>query len=95
MADMEGKISKEIDIAEAKAIDSLSRYKFQMFGYWAGIWVHINRISGEKRPNPFTDLVKLARKRKSEKPLMEKKQQLPGISVLKPKDLARAERKQP
>jgi hypothetical protein len=49
--------------AETKAWDSLSRYKFQMFGYWAAIWVHLNRISGTNAPNPFHELVKLARQR--------------------------------
>lgn len=55
--------SLDADILEAelKAIDSLSRYKFAMFGYWAGIWVHLNRISGEKRANPFKPLVETAR----------------------------------
>jgi len=43
------------------AIDSLSRYKFMMFGYWAAIWVHLNQISGEKEHNPFRDLVGKAR----------------------------------
>ena len=52
----------ELVTAEAKAIDSLARYKFAMFGYWAGIWVHLNRISGENRPNPFKKLVTEARK---------------------------------
>lgn len=47
--------------AERKAWDSLSRYKFQMFGYWAAIWVHLNHISGLKRPNPFKSAVVLAR----------------------------------
>jgi hypothetical protein len=53
----------EIEIAEAerKAIDALARYKFAMFGYWAGIWVHLNRISGRNRPNPFRPLVEAAR----------------------------------
>ena len=50
-------------IAEQKALDSLARYKFQMFGYWAGIWVHLNRIEGKKRPNPFKDQVLSARVR--------------------------------
>lgn len=50
-----------LDEAERKAWDSLARYKFQMFGYWAAIWVHLNRISGEKRPNPWAELVKVAR----------------------------------
>lgn len=53
----------EMDHAEAKALDSLARYKFQMFGYWAAIWVHLNRISGAKRPNPFKGFVGAARKR--------------------------------
>jgi len=52
---------RELHEAEAKAIDSLSRYKFAMFGYWAGIWVHLNRISNVKRPNPFKELVILAK----------------------------------
>ena len=54
-------LAGHIDQAEMKAIDSLARYKFQGFGYWAGIWVHLNQIEGKKRPSPFTDLVKLAR----------------------------------
>ena len=54
-------IAQEIAIAEAKAIDALGRYKFQMFGYWAGIWVHLNRIDGGKRANPFLPLVHAAR----------------------------------
>ncbi len=53
-------IQVEVDEAERKAIDALSRYKFMMFGYWAGIWVHLNRIEGRKRPSPFTRLVKTA-----------------------------------
>jgi hypothetical protein len=53
----------EMDEAEAKAWDSLSRYKFQMFGYWAAIWVHLNRIGGFKRPNPWKDLVQTAKRR--------------------------------
>jgi hypothetical protein len=52
----------ELDEAERKAIDNLARYKFAMFGYWAGIWVHLNRLSGAKRPNPFRSLVKEARR---------------------------------
>jgi hypothetical protein len=52
--------------AEQKAIDSLLRYKFQMFGYWAAIWVHMNRIAKEcglgAEPSPFWALVQLAGK---------------------------------
>jgi len=54
-------LDAEIQEAADKAIDSLARYKFAMFGYWAGIWVHLNRIDGGKRPSPFSDLVKAAR----------------------------------
>jgi hypothetical protein len=54
-------LAAERDEAERKAIDSLARYKFAMFGYWAGIWVHLNRIIGDGRPNPFRHLVKAAR----------------------------------
>ncbi len=59
-------LSKEIDVAEQKAWDSLARYKFHMFGYWAAIWVHLNRISGENRPNPFRDAVSLAKSKKQQ-----------------------------
>jgi len=54
-------LAAEITTAEAKAIDALARYKFQMFGYWAAIWVHLNRIEGKSRPNPFKHLVKAAK----------------------------------
>ena len=47
--------------AEEKAWDSLARYKFVMFGYWAAIWVHLNRLSGLRRPNPWRELVSAAR----------------------------------
>lgn len=55
------KLLDEMDEAESKAYDALARYKFTMFGYWAGVWVHLNRISGLKRPNPFRELVLKAR----------------------------------
>lgn len=48
-------------VAERKAWDSLARYKFVMFGYWAAVWVHLNRLENRKAPNPFTALVKFAR----------------------------------
>lgn len=55
------KLLQELDEAEAKAIKALAGYKFQMFGYWSAIWVHLNKISGAKRPNPFKALVMAAR----------------------------------
>ncbi len=55
------KLDQEIQEAADKAIESLARYKFVMFGYWAGIWVHLNRIEGRRRPSPFKALVHAAR----------------------------------
>ena len=55
-------IEDELCEAEIKAWKALARYKFWMFGYWGAIWVHLNRISGEKRPNPFKKLVGVAKK---------------------------------
>jgi hypothetical protein len=54
-------IAYELDLAEEKAWDALARYKFVMFGYWAGVWVHLNHVADKKRPNPFTSLVKASR----------------------------------
>ena len=62
---IEQKLLADLDEAEEKAWDSLARYKFQMFGYWAAIWVHLNRIGGFKRPSPFASLVKAARATKA------------------------------
>ena len=47
--------------AKRKALDSLARYKFFMFGYWAAQWVSLNRLCAESDPNPFKDLVAAAR----------------------------------
>lgn len=55
------RLDQELAEAEAKAIDALARYKFTMFGYWAGIWVHLNKIEGQRRPSPFRSLVKVAK----------------------------------
>ena len=66
MADtVEERLDRELAEAEAKAIDALARYKFTMFGYWAGVWVHLNRLEGRSRPNPFRSLVLKAREVKS------------------------------
>lgn len=59
---MTDRLQHELDVAERKAWDALGRYKFQMFGYWAAIWVHLNRIGNFKRPNPWARLVKEARR---------------------------------
>ena len=54
-------VFKEMLVARRKALDSLARYKFMQFGYWAAWWVHLNRIDGGNTPNPFQKLVKAAR----------------------------------
>ena len=50
--------------AEVKAWNNLARYKFLMFGYWAGTWVTLNRLCEDSLPNPFRHLVICARKQK-------------------------------
>lgn len=55
------RMAREIREAAFKALDALSRYKFLMFGYHAGVWVKLNRIQGNKKPNPFARLVQLAK----------------------------------
>jgi len=53
--------------AERKALDSLGRYKFEMFGYWSSTWVKYNQLGADmglfekKKPNPFKTLVDTAR----------------------------------
>lgn len=62
--DIVAALNADLDEAEFKAWDSLARYKFWMFGYWAAIWVHQNRAAGARRPNPFAALVAFARERR-------------------------------
>lgn len=61
--DLEIGISNAMASAYIKAFDSLSRYKFLMFGYWAGQWVKLNSLLPHPRPSPFRALVKYARER--------------------------------
>jgi hypothetical protein len=56
-------IEETLNEAERKAQEALAGYKFIMFGYWAAIWVYLNRIGEAKRRNPFQPYVKLARER--------------------------------
>jgi len=61
---LEPSILTEMLAAEENAWKSLGRYKFVMFGYWAGVWVHLARIArtqGHRTPNPFSGLVNEAR----------------------------------
>ena len=59
--DLQQQLELELNEAERKAWLSLARYKFQMFGYWAAIWVHLNRVGQFKRSNPWKVLVAQAR----------------------------------
>lgn len=49
------------DEARVDALKNLGRYKFANFGYYAARWVTLNAILGDKQPNPFKQLVDLAR----------------------------------
>jgi len=61
--DLEISISNAMADAYLKAFDSLGRYKFLMFGYWAGQWVKLNSLLPHPQPNPFAGLVIFARER--------------------------------
>lgn len=50
--------------ARSKAFSSLAKYKFMMFGYHAALWVTLNRLDTQQEPNPFKNLVNLARETK-------------------------------
>ncbi len=63
MREVQQALAKPLQEAEENAWESLSGYKFQMFGYWAAIWVHLNRIGSFKRPNPWKGLVDTAKLR--------------------------------
>ena len=56
-------ISNAMAEAYTKALDSLGRYKFLMFGYWAAQWVRLNDLLPHSRRNPFVHFVKDARER--------------------------------
>lgn len=61
MSKLEDEINAKMDEAERKAWDSLSRYKFIMYGYWVAVWQHLNQCTGSLRRNPWAGLVKIAR----------------------------------
>jgi hypothetical protein len=64
--DLEVGISNSMAEAYEKALDSLGRYKFLMFGYWAAQWVKLNSLLPNPRPNPFCSLVKYAKEKSRE-----------------------------
>ena len=51
----------EREEAYKKAITALSQYKFYMFGYWAAVWVQMNKLDPRPLPNPFREFVKMAK----------------------------------
>ena len=58
---MAGRLRADKQVAYQKAVESLAKYKFMMFGYWAAIWVHLNKLDQTNEANPFIDFVKLAK----------------------------------
>ena len=55
------RLEKAIAEAERQAWDHLQRYKFFMFGYHAAAYVRLVALSGRRRPNPWREIVKIAR----------------------------------
>jgi len=79
-------ITDQLGEAEVNAWKSLAGYKFVMFGYWAGVWVHLNRIAvslGHKsRPNPFKEVVRTAKRVVDENAAPESAQRAgPGLTL--------------
>ena len=58
---IDSKTLDELSAKETAAWESLSKYKFIMFGYHAAVWVTLNRIHHCRQSNPFLDAVKLAK----------------------------------
>lgn len=54
-------VRRAMDHAEKEAWNALARYKYWMFGYWAGEWVKLKNLAGLNPASPFAELVKLAR----------------------------------
>ena len=59
---MTANLEQEVRDAEGAAWRSLAAYKFVMFGYHVGVWVHLNRLRERPGPNPFRELVHIARR---------------------------------
>ena len=63
VVDMQERVEVAMRDAEHRAWESLSGYKFWMFGYHAARWVGLNQLCPQKSANPFRDLVAVARRR--------------------------------
>jgi hypothetical protein len=56
------RLNAQLNEAELKAYKALASYKFIMFGYWAAMWVHLNKLNNIKNPNPFRNLVDMSKR---------------------------------
>lgn len=63
MPPAKGVILSRMAMQEAKAWQSLARYKFWMFGYHAAQWVMLASLLSPKPANPFGEAVRLARRK--------------------------------
>lgn len=53
-----------LQAAENKAITSMAANKWERFGYWAAMVVHLRKILGESHtPSPFREFAELARQK--------------------------------
>ena len=58
----ETEISEYLAEAENNAVVSLAANKWERFGYWAAMSVHLRKMLGLSRtPSPFRDFAELAR----------------------------------
>jgi hypothetical protein len=62
LRELRGRLDAEREDAKKRAIDALAAYKFWMFGYHAARWVTMNRLIGDRQPNPFNPIVQAARR---------------------------------
>lgn len=51
---------KSLAEAEANAWKQLAAGDFAKFGYWAGIWTYLNRVSGYHYDSPWMQLAEIA-----------------------------------
>jgi len=58
---MESRIKGMMEEEEMKAWKALGGYKFYIFGYHAACWVKLNKLLPKPLPNPFKELVSIAR----------------------------------
>ena len=55
------RINNTLNEAEARAFESLAKYKFQMFGYWASAHQHLARTVSRNHNTPFAELIDMAK----------------------------------